>query len=175
MLRARAGGVGKSRLGAYGVASLAAWASLGVLGACAPGSESDAAPVVAAPPVNGSPGVDDPGVAGLVDEDETTFVPVDEGEACAVERADTVQFKEPVDIIFVVDNSASMEEELSSMELNVNQNFAAILEESQLDYRMVVLTLHRRFPRTGYGQSATMLCVTEPLRPFHEGHARHLA
>lgn len=162
MLRRRACGVGKSRL-AYGAASLAAWATLGGLGACAPSSEGDAAPVVAAPPVNGSPGVNDPGVAGLVDEGETPFVPVDEGEACAVERADTVQFKEPVDIIVVVDNSASMEEELSSMELNVNQNFAAILEESQLDYRMIVLTLHRRFPRTGFGQSATMLCVTEPL------------
>jgi hypothetical protein len=104
-----------------------------------------------------------PGVDGLVDEDESSFVPVDESEACAVERADTVQFKEPVDIIVIVDNSASMEEELAATERNINENFASILEESQLDYRVIVLTLHRRVPRTGFGQSATMLCVVEPL------------
>src|SRR5690606_10159154 len=53
--------------------------------------------------------------------------------------------------------------ELAATERNINENFAAILEESEIDYRMIVLTLHRRFPRTGFGQSATMLCVTRPL------------
>ncbi len=163
MRRVRACGGGQSRFSAHGAASFAALLALVAPGGCAPSSEPDAAPVVAAPAADGAPGVNDPGVSGLVDDNETPFVPVDEAEACALERADTVQFKEPVDIIVVVDNSASMEQELSSMELNINQNFASILEESQLDYRMIVLTLHRRFPRTGYGQSATMLCVTEPL------------
>jgi hypothetical protein len=79
-----------------------------------------------------------------------------------------VQFKEPVDIIVVVDNSASMGEELAATESNINQNLAAILEESELDFRMIVITLHRRFPRTGFGQSATMLCVSEPLSELED-------
>jgi hypothetical protein len=107
--------------------------------------------------------VDAPGVAGLVDENESSFVPVDESEACAVEIADTVEFKEPVDIIVIVDNSASMAQELAATETNINESFAAILRDSALDYRVIALSLHRRFPRTGFGQSATMLCVQKPL------------
>jgi hypothetical protein len=102
-------------------------------------------------------------VNGLVDGSESPFAPVDESRACAVEQADTVQFKEPVDIIVVVDNSASMEAELAATELNINESFANILEESAIDYRVIVLSLHRRVPRTGFGQSATMLCVQKPL------------
>jgi hypothetical protein len=98
-----------------------------------------------------------------VDDNESSFVPVGESEACAVERADTVEFKDPVDIIVIVDNSASMEQELAATETNINESFAAILRESALDYRVIVLSLHRRFPRTGFGQSATMLCVQKPL------------
>jgi hypothetical protein len=143
----------------------------GVLGAslaaCSPTASSGAAgsaPQVvgeAQPGAGGAMG--EPGVDGLVDDGESSFVPVDESQACAVERADTVVSKEPVDIVVIVDNSASMGEELAATERNINVSFASILEESQLDYRMIVLTLHRRVPRTGFGQSATMLCVTAPL------------
>jgi hypothetical protein len=106
---------------------------------------------------------DGAGVTGLVDPNESTFVPVDEASACAVERAETVESKDPVDIIVIVDNSASMGDELAATERNINESFAAILEDSGLDYRMIALTLHRRANRTGFGQSATMLCVAKPL------------
>jgi hypothetical protein len=145
-------------------ARIAAAAAIGALLACSPNPErDDAPPAEPTPAPNGASASSDPGVSGLIDDGESSFAPVGEGEACAVERADTVVFKEPVDIIVVVDNSASMGDELAATERNINQNFASILEESQVDYRMIVLTLHRRVPRTGYGQSATMLCVTEPL------------
>jgi hypothetical protein len=139
--------------------------ALAALLACSPNPERDAAPATEPTPTppNGAQPPAEPGVSGLVDDDESSFVPVDETEACAVEQADTVVFKEPVDIIIVVDNSASMGEELAATERNINQNFATLLEQSQVDYRMIVLTLHRRVPRTGFGQSATMLCVSEPL------------
>jgi hypothetical protein len=143
--------------------------ALSALLACSPTPERDAArPAEPMPPPSGAEAPAEPGVGGLVDDDESSFVPVGEGEACAVERADTVVFKEPVDIIVVVDNSASMANELAATERNINENFAAILEQSQVDYRMIVLTLHRRVPRTGYGQSATMLCVTQPLSALEE-------
>jgi hypothetical protein len=136
------------------------------LAACSPG-ESSSPPAARMPepepPSSAGGSAGEPGLQGLVDENESPYVPVDESEACAVERADTVQFREPVDIIVVVDNSASMGEELAATESNINQNFAAILEQSQLDYRVIVFSLHRRVPRTGFGQSATMLCVTAPL------------
>ena len=139
-------------------------AALCALLGCSPSPDQGESPgVELAPDPSGAAPSSEPGVSGLVDEDESSFVPVAEGEACAVERADNVESKEPVDIIVIVDNSASMVNELAATERNINENFAAILEESQLDYRMIVLTLHRRFPRTGFGQSATMLCVTEPL------------
>jgi len=142
-------------------------AAAAALAACSPAEESTPA---SAPPGGGTGGdtttggsSDDMGISGLVDEDESGFAPVDESDACVVERADTVEFKEPVDIILVVDNSASMQDELAATELNINENFAAILEESALDYRLIVLSLHRRAPRTGFGQSATQLCVEAPL------------
>ena len=150
------GGAGE-RLAVVGVA-------LALALGCSPNPEREAArPAEPTPQANGGGPTDDPGVSGLVDENESSFVPVDETAACAVERADTVQSKDPVDIIVIVDNSASMADELAATERNINQNFADILEQSGLDYRMIVLTLHRRVPRTGYGQSATMLCVTKPL------------
>lgn len=158
--------VGGARLGRYGGLFFAgAWCALaGSLASCSPASEKLApAALEASPPAAQSGGVDEPGVEGLVDDDESSFVPVDESEACAVERADTVEFKEPVDIIVIVDNSASMVQELAATETNINENFTAILRDSGLDYRVIVLSLHRRFPRTGFGQSATMLCVSTPL------------
>ena len=138
----------------------AAFAALAALMACSPNPEREPAPPAEpTPPPSDDQQPQEPGVSGLVDDDESSFVPIDQDEACVVEQADTVVFKDPVDIIVVVDNWASMSNELAATERNINQNFAAILEESQLDYRMIVLTLHRRVPRTGFGQSATMLCV----------------
>jgi hypothetical protein len=147
----------------------ASWlALLGIGSACSPAGEStpgSTEPAGAAGTGGGAgTGDETPGVTGLVDENESPFVPVDEANACAVERAETVESKEPVDIIVIVDNSASMGDELAATERNINESFAQILEESGLDYRMIALTLHRRASRqSGGNQAATMLCVAQPL------------
>jgi hypothetical protein len=143
-------------------------ASAGVGAACSPASEAPPAPLETAPESSESGGAasgagDGAGVSGLVDESEESFVPVNESDACVAERAERVESKEPVDIILIIDNSASMQDELAATERNINVNFASILEESGLDYRVIALTLHRRQRRTGFGQSATMLCVERPL------------
>lgn len=78
------------------------------------------------------------------------------GDACAVDSADAALVKEPVDIIMVVDNSGSMRNELESVENNINQNFGAILTESDIDYRLIALSRHR-------DDDNTSLCVTQPL------------
>lgn len=133
--------------------------------ACTPAGESGPSESVEPGNTGGAGGgTVDPVVTGLVDDNEQpAFNPVEEPNACVVARAETVESKDPVDIIVVVDNSASMGDELAATESNINESFAEILERSGLDYRMIALTLHRRANRTGFGQSATMLCVTEPL------------
>ncbi|HWO14025.1 MAG TPA: hypothetical protein VNN80_31190, partial [Polyangiaceae bacterium] len=142
-------------------------AALGALLAsgCSPAAPSGAAPEAAPAETGSRPdgAGDGAGISGLVDENEESFVPVDESDACVAERAERVESKEPVDIIVIVDNSASMEQELAATESNINENFAAILSDSGLDYRVIALSLHRRQRRTGFGQSATMLCVQQPL------------
>jgi hypothetical protein len=76
--------------------------------------------------------------------------------ACASTSADAALVKEPVDIILVVDNSGSMDNELESVEANINQNFGTILSASDIDYRLIVLSRHRN-------DDNTSLCITEPL------------
>lgn len=77
-------------------------------------------------------------------------------DACAVDEADAMLVKEPVDIIMVVDNSGSMKNELQSVENNINQNFGAILTESDIDYRLIAISRHR-------DDDNTSLCITAPL------------
>ncbi|MEZ4460263.1 MAG: hypothetical protein R3E66_11160 [bacterium] len=64
----------------------------------------------------------------------------------------------PVDVIFVLDNSGSMREEIESVERNINQNFAAIMDQAGLDYRVVMLSKH------GEGTPFDSdICVSAPL------------
>ena len=78
------------------------------------------------------------------------------GDTCATASADAALVKEPVDIIMVVDNSGSMDNELESVENNINQNFGAILTASDIDYRLIALSRHR-------DDDNTSLCITQPL------------
>jgi hypothetical protein len=80
--------------------------------------------------------------------------------ACEATRAEAEVISEPVDIIVLLDNSISMIDEARSMEANLNDNFASILERSGVDYRVILLTEHRE------GDSllgATSVCISSPL------------
>lgn len=139
------------------------------IGGCSPaaqssGAEGRAGSPALEPPPGGISGEAPEGLSGLVDEDDDGFSAVDESDACLVDRATSVQFKEPVDIIVIVDNSVSMDVELAATERNINGSFAAILEESALDYRVILISQHRRARRTGFNTPAdTMVCVERPL------------
>lgn len=70
-----------------------------------------------------------------------------------------------VDIIFVVDNSGSMGEEIEAIEQNINVNFAQIIAASGVDYRLVMVTDHGAEPTDlciGYPLSNTNNCSGEP-------------
>lgn len=64
----------------------------------------------------------------------------------------------PIDIIFVIDNSGSMREEIDAIEANINANFAAIMDSAQIDYRVIMVTQH------GEGNAFdAAVCVSAPL------------
>lgn len=63
----------------------------------------------------------------------------------------------PVDIITVIDNSGSMQDEIDAVETNINVNFANILEAADIDYRLIVVSQHETQGRE------LSICVTTPL------------
>jgi|GEM_PF-1094598 len=85
------------------------------------------------------------------------------GDQCAVAQAEATLTKEPVDIILVLDNSGSMAQELQAVEDNINVNFASILATSDVDYRVILLSRHRKDVRAASGESSTSICVSSPL------------
>lgn len=85
-----------------------------------------------------------------------------EGGACAQAESAATLVKEPVDIILVLDNSGSMDDEIDAVERNINVNFAQILDTNSVDYRLILLSRHRDGPR-GSEEENTSICVTQPL------------
>jgi len=61
----------------------------------------------------------------------------------------------PVDVIFIIDNSGSMSDEIAAVERNINQNFAQIIAASGADYRVIMLSNH--------GSGGLEVCVEPPL------------
>lgn len=82
---------------------------------------------------------------------------------CATTSAAAALIKVPVDIILVLDNSGSMEDELDAVEKNINLNFANILQQSGVDYRMILISRQRKAARTESEEASTSICVTSPL------------
>jgi hypothetical protein len=133
------------------------------------GSSSTAAPAdPSLPPVLGGDGsavAGAPSAAGpdLVAGSSDEARPIQLEDACIIDRAGAALVKEPVDIVLVLDNSGSMADELAAVEQNINVNFAAILAESGIDYRVILVSRHRREVRDDSGESSTSICVSSPL------------
>ncbi|MEQ9324907.1 MAG: hypothetical protein RIF41_37415, partial [Polyangiaceae bacterium] len=79
------------------------------------------------------------------------------GEICASVSVSTSVEKAPADVVFVVDNSGSMGEEIAAIEQNINVNFAGIIEAAAIDYRVIMITDH--------GSANLEVCVEPPLSP----------
>jgi hypothetical protein len=78
-------------------------------------------------------------------------------DSCATQQADAMLERQPVDIVVVIDNSGSMQDEIDAVEKNINVNFANILQTSGVDYRVILLSRHEKKGRQ------TSICVTAPL------------
>jgi hypothetical protein len=80
--------------------------------------------------------------------------------ACGEQSAEATLSTSPVDIIIVIDNSGSMGNEIAGVKANINVNFAQIIEDSGLDYRVIMVARH------GAG---TRVCIEAPLSGIPEG------
>ena len=85
------------------------------------------------------------------------------GGACARAEAMAELVTEPVDIILLLDNSGSMDDELDAVERNINVNFAQILTDSEVDYRVILISRHRKAARDANAEASTSICVEAPL------------
>jgi hypothetical protein len=77
--------------------------------------------------------------------------------SCVAVKASGTLGKKPVDIIFVIDNSGSMTDEIIGVETNINTNFAQIIAASGLDYRVIMLSKH------GTATPGQSICIAPPL------------
>lgn len=81
---------------------------------------------------------------------------VEAEQACAMQSTRAERGVErPVDIIFVIDNSGSMTDEIAAVRRNINRNFARIIEDSGVDFRVIMLSL--------FGTDAANVCIDPPL------------
>jgi hypothetical protein len=87
---------------------------------------------------------------------DTPIHAVNADEACSAQSVHAMRGpSRPVDVIFVIDNSGSMDEEIAAVRDNINRDFAAIIAESGVDYRVVMLSK--------YGLDPLSVCVEPPL------------
>lgn len=119
----------------------------------------------------GSPGVIEPGELVVEEPGDTSTGGASPGgvnadTACeAISSQAEARFR-PMDVVVVIDNSQSMEGEIDSVERNINESFAQILEQSGVDYRVIMLSAYRNArPEPGGGGNTHRVCIEPPLGP----------
>lgn len=90
-------------------------------------------------------------------------MPFNRDAACVSVDVDAVVETLPVDIIWIVDNSASMEPAIKAVTAGLNQ-FAQVIGASKLDYRIVMLSLQSKTnPVMVGGSNRYGVCIPPPL------------
>ncbi len=85
-----------------------------------------------------------------------------EEPVCAGGSTTTTAATSPVDIIFLIDNSKSMDLEIAEVQTRIYADFAQIIEQSGLDYRVIMIS---RYGQVGVaiGDSNHPICIGSPL------------
>ena len=83
--------------------------------------------------------------------------------ACGSQTAEAEIVPLPVDIIFLVDNSGSMTNEILGVQSNINNNFATIIGNSGIDYRVIMVSEH------GSANANQSICIEAPLSGIAPG------
>jgi hypothetical protein len=140
------------------VAIIAAISLIAMATGCATseGTETDASllPDDAAPPIDMSVPDD---VAVPPDR-----APLDRDAACASATAEATVVTRPVDIIWVVDNSVSMQPAIDEVQAGLD-DFAALIAGGSLDYRVILLSLRGQGQVTVGGSTRYAICIPPPL------------
>jgi hypothetical protein len=63
-----------------------------------------------------------------------------QGGACDTVTGEATLRKRPMDVIVSIDNSKSMQGEITEVQKRINDNFAQILETSEIDYRVIMVS-----------------------------------
>lgn len=100
---------------------------------------------------------------GLVTDATSEEPPITEDAACAAAVSEATVEKLPVDIIWLVDNSASMEPAIAQIKLGLNA-FASLIAAKNLDYKVIMLSLKSKTsPITFNGSTRYPVCIPPPL------------
>ena len=97
------------------------------------------------------------GEGGLAIDAGENDAPADPDAACASVSEEAELTKRPIDVVFFVDNSGSMYDDIAAVQTNINGSFAAVLGAAAVDYRVVVVSLH------GFSDTAESICIEAPL------------
>ncbi|HEY3498914.1 MAG TPA: hypothetical protein VGK73_29690, partial [Polyangiaceae bacterium] len=87
---------------------------------------------------------------------------------CAGGSSSATMVKKPVDIIVAIDNSASMQGEIVSVQNRVNTDLASILATADIDYRVIMVTRYGNVHVSSFdggvaSDSQYSVCIGSPL------------
>jgi hypothetical protein len=103
---------------------------------------------------SGSGGSSAVGGSGNVGVDASTKDSGDDPDAPC--QSVTAKASKPaVDIVWIVDNSCSMADEIAKVRSNINQSFVPIIDQSNIDWRVIMIS--------SKGTSSQKVCVDPPL------------
>jgi hypothetical protein len=110
-----------------------------------------------------STGPDDDDGGITVSDAATEEKPIETDAACAAVASEAQATALPVDIIWLVDNSSSMQTAVAQIKLGLNA-FAATIESKSLDYQVIMLALrNKQSPITINGGTRYPVCIPQPL------------
>lgn len=85
------------------------------------------------------------------------------GDSCGSVEGTPESVMRPIDIIFIIDNSGSMSDQIREVEENVKTNFADIIAASGIDYRVIMISRYGSSTGPDVGGSDYGVCIPEPL------------
>ncbi len=101
--------------------------------------------------------------AGVITDASSEEPPISADAACASTVSEATVEKLPVDIIWVVDNSASMEPAILEIKTGLN-TFASLIGSKNLDYKVIMLALRNKTSPIQVGGSTRYpICIPAPL------------
>ena len=102
---------------------------------------------------------------GLLDGDEVELGtdPNVPDNACGEASSMSTLVRRPVDVIIVIDNSSSMDQEIAGVVSNISESFADILDTSAIDYRIILISSHGPPDVDPSGPADDLICITAPL------------